>query len=320
MTIWKDIINDNEVWVGLRLEVEESTSPQLQLVSGNNCRFKLCNGEKPLLWGTFGKEYWGAWILLNKVEWELSEMPVIPISSTIIEKSRNENFYSFWSRFFAKQLSHENSCLSNGTWTLTIGSLFKEKEEHTSEIVEDIEDAFINKNPRWVEWDIGRCGSLVALKEAPTEDSGRVKWYRKLVREVSCPPVLVWFLNCLDGFVILDGHARLKAFQLESVAPTFLVLNSIVEYHFKKDPKMQQNVLQGIEKRQQHAHKSKMTTEAINKLLINAFDTRPYCRKVTSAKARHNFETTWLNEVREIGQKLALNIQDVEEMIQRMEV
>ena len=318
--IWRDIINDSDLWTGLRLEVKQGVFGEYELESGINCRFKLHNKNNPIFWGTFGSEYWGVWILNNKVDWELEDMPVKPINSATIEESKNTDYYKFWSRFFAKELNNENkSILSSGIWTISIGSSYKNRTDNTLEFIEDIENAFDKENPRWIEWDIGRCGSIVALKNEPNKENGRVKWFRKLVREDSCPPVFVWYLSCIAGYVILDGHARLKAFQLESVPAKFLVLNSIVEQEVKKDPKVQKNILLGLEKRQKNQVKREMNVDEVNKLLISAFDTRPYCRPITNAKARNGYEEKWISELRDQVIKLNLNSDDIEDMIERIE-
>ncbi|MBD3892180.1 hypothetical protein [Olleya marilimosa] len=317
---WKDIINDSDLWSGLKFEISKGVSGNYQIESGNNCRFKLISKENTILWGTFGSDYYGVWILNNKIDWDLKEMPINPINSSIIEESKNADYYKYWSRFFARELSNKSkTILSSGLWTITIGSEFKDKLENTSEFINDVDNTFDKENPRWLEWDIGRCGSIVALKNEPIEESGRIKWFRKLAREEFCPPVLVWFLSCIDGYVILDGHSRLKAFQLESIPIKFLVLNSIVEEEIKRDPKVQENVLIGLQKRENNKAKRKMDTEEVNKLLISVFDTRPYCRPITNSKARSGYESKWTSEVREFGEKQKLNSEDIEYMIERIE-
>lgn len=317
---WKDIINDSDKWTGLRVEVDKDSPSKFYLESGANCRFKLYNDKKTVFWGTFGSDYWGVWILNNKTDWDISEMPVIPITSQIVETSKSTDYYKFWSRFFIKQLSGDKCCiLRKGLWTLTVGSSCEKRKPNVSEYINDVDNAFDKENPRWVEWDIGRCGSIVALKEEPGEDSGRVKWFRKLVREDSCPPVLVWFLNCIDGYVILDGHSRLKAFQLESVPAKFLVLNQVKETEVKCDPKRQRSVLLAVESRQNHPVKPKMSVEQVNELLISAFDTRPYCSPVTKAKATRDYDEKWTSEVKEFGLKTNLDTENLKDMIDREE-
>lgn len=319
--IWKDSTNDSGLWYRLRIEVNEDISSKYQLESGINCRFKLSDKNRPILWGTFGLEYQGVWVLNNKVDWELRDMPVIPITSSIVEASKNTDYYKFWSRFFAKQLGNENSSvLSSGLWTITIGFSSSKNKVDNALAIYDVDNAFDRDNPRWIDWGLTGAGSIVALKDEPSQDNGRVKWFRKLVREGVCPPVLVWYLNCIDGYIILDGHARLKAFQLESVTANFLVLESVIEKdNILREPRAQKNILLNIEKRQKHPIKSKMRVKDINKLLISAFDTRPYCYSITRAKARSNYEEKWTAEVRELGIKLNLNSINIEDMIKRID-
>ncbi|MBL3655878.1 hypothetical protein [Fulvivirga sediminis] len=315
--IWKDITNNSEVWMGLKLELNENSNSNSLLESGHNCRFKLCIKSHPVLWGTLGKQYWGVWVLINPVRWESTDMPVAPINSATIEKSRNEDYYRFWSRFFAKQLGNKKApYLSKGLWTITIGSSYKSRSLNTSVIIYDIDNAYSSENPRWIGWE-GESGNIIALKNEPYTESGRVKWYRKLIRENCCPPVLVWYLTCLSAYIIIDGHDRLKAFQSESSPTKFLVLSSIREEQINKDPKVQQNILFGIQQRQKRQTKSKMTVDEINKLLISAFDTRPYCYSITRAKARANFDKKWISEVKALANNL--NSSNIQDMIDRIE-
>jgi len=318
--IWKDIINDSDLWTGLKLQVQKGIIGEYQLESGNNCRFKLYNKKKPVLWGTFGSDYWGVWVLKNNIDWEPNNIPIEPVISATIEESKNEDYDKFWSRFFAKQLCNESrSTLSSGLWSITIGTSSNNEKDIASEFINDVDEAFHDDNPRWIEWDIGRNGSIIPLKNEPNEEHGRVKWFRKLVKEGSCPPVFVWYLSCIQGYIILDGHCRLRAFQLESAPPKFLVLNSVIEEEVKRDPKVQKNILLGLEKRQKNQFKKKLNVDEVNNLLISAFDTRPYYRPITNAKARNDYEQKWISEVREQGLKLNLNSEDIESLIRREE-
>ncbi|AOR28798.1 hypothetical protein FORMB_17640 [Formosa sp. Hel1_33_131] len=317
---WIDILNDSDEWSGMRVDGNEDIFPKFQLESGINCRFKLYNQKQAILWGTFGSEYWGVWVLNNKMDWELSDMPVSPINAPNVEKSKKSMYYKYWARFFTKELSSEKSgFLSKGLWTITIGSSLENKTENASEFINNSDTVFDRENPRWVEWDFGRGGSLIALKEKPRTDNGRVKWFRKLLRENSCPPVLIWYLSCIDGYVVLDGHCRLMAFQLESSPVKFLILNSVREEEETKDPKIQKNILLSLEKRQSHPIKPKMNVEEVNRLLISAFDTRPYYRPITNAKARRDYEKKWTKEVRELGLTKNIESNKIEDMIKRIE-
>lgn len=316
--IWEDIINDKEEWTGLRLDVKEKTPARLKLESGDNTRFKIYNGEHPVLWGTFGAEYWGVWALRNKNNWESKDMPIPPIHSSDIERSRDNDHYSFWSRFFAKELMRKGDPrLSQGLWTLTIGASPKQRLKNSTLFVYDIEHVFEKNNPRFIEWDIGHSYSLVSIKEEPNTENGRVKWFRKLVREESCPPVLIWHLHCIDGYIILDGHCRLKAFQLEDTPIEFIVLNAVRKEKHEKDAKVQKNILYSLEQRQENAKKSTMTVDQVNQLLIAAFDDRPFYRPITNATAKHDYDATWTQEVWEIAETLGIEKTEIEYMIER---
>ncbi len=76
-------------------------------------------------------------------------------------------------------------------------------------------------------WDLNGSSDTLVLRAPPPIDSPRVKAARKLAREGILPPLLLWFVSGLDAFVLLDGHERLRAAQLEEIAPTALILSSV---------------------------------------------------------------------------------------------
>ncbi|OLZ69527.1 hypothetical protein AV521_17600 [Streptomyces sp. IMTB 2501] len=67
------------------------------------------------------------------------------------------------------------------------------------------------------------CGGgwhgVVPLRPLSPPDSGRVKAYRKLVREGTLAPVLLWWVTFLDGWLLLDGHDRAVAALAEGRTP-----------------------------------------------------------------------------------------------------
>ncbi|MFE0644934.1 hypothetical protein ACFW2Y_25480 [Streptomyces sp. NPDC058877] len=77
-----------------------------------------------------------------------------------------------------------------------------------------------------VDWFLHSCGwEVLPLRPMPDADDGRVKAYRKQVREGTLPPVLLWWVSGLDCHLVLDGHARLAASIAESVEPPLLQLH-----------------------------------------------------------------------------------------------
>ena len=57
--------------------------------------------------------------------------------------------------------------------------------------------------------------TVLALRPPSAPDSSRVKAWRKRARERVLPPVLLWWIEGLAAYVILDGHDRLQAASLE---------------------------------------------------------------------------------------------------------
>lgn len=76
----------------------------------------------------------------------------------------------------------------------------------------------------YTEWDIGDVLPPLLLRSPPPLSDGRVKAWRKLVREGRLPPLLLWWVSGLDRFVVLDGAARLVAALAEDFEPPALAL------------------------------------------------------------------------------------------------
>lgn len=75
----------------------------------------------------------------------------------------------------------------------------------------------------YVDWWSG-CRPVVPLHPLSAPDAPRVKSYRRLLREGTLPPVLLWWVSGFDGWVILDGHDRAVAASAEGRRPASMVL------------------------------------------------------------------------------------------------
>lgn len=117
-----------------------------------------------------------------------------------------------WLRLFAGWL-RDARCgpLYPGTWRLRYHDTLEET------LAERERDAF-ERDP----W-----GSVLGLRRASHEDASRVKMWRKRARDGALPPILVWNLPPLHVHVVLDGHDRLLAANLEGVTPTYLELTQV---------------------------------------------------------------------------------------------
>jgi hypothetical protein len=66
---------------------------------------------------------------------------------------------------------------------------------------------------------VGRIGwalrtpwsQVLALRPLAGAEAARVKAYRRLVRERTLPPLLVWYVSGLGCYLLVDGHDRLAA-------------------------------------------------------------------------------------------------------------
>lgn len=317
--IWKDVYTPQEEWCYLRVETSVSTAKRFFWVeSGNNARFKLYNGDTPLLWGTICKGYYGCWVLHNDAEWALEDMPIKPIRSDVLNTAENQDFFPFWSRYFAKELNNpEHPFFTEGIWQLYRG--FKSETERNKYKEVKNPEVLVNQIS-YIDWGLSGNGNvLIPLKMFPDTESGRVKWYRKLVRAGICPPILVLYLNCLDGFVVLDGHCRLAAFNAEGKTPQIISLYNIREQEIITDENVQQNILKSIEARNHNPQKKPLATEQINALLISVFDNTPFNQAFTRSVARHNYAAIWEAEVIAQGAVLHIDPLKINNMINREE-
>lgn len=76
----------------------------------------------------------------------------------------------------------------------------------------------------YLDWLGAGWNGVVPLRRLPGEDAGRVRGYRKLAADGMLPPLLLWWISGLDGYLLLDGHARLVAAHAEGVTPPVLLL------------------------------------------------------------------------------------------------
>lgn len=321
---WRDVLDLKEAWSYLEIVVPEEANPSLRLQSGGQLRFKLQSARGPLFWGNISKDYYGVWLLRNDNQWSLDQMPVLPIQSADVEKAMvfsGTDRDSFWARYFAKALTSSNANpLTKGKWL--ISNKRQQIDRYPYDLTHQTADGaaklgYYTSRPAYLDWGIAGSYAVAALKTMPNENEGRVKWWRKKVRNGSCPPILIWFISCLQAYVVLDGHVRLFAHALEQKKPDYMVLKSLNEYsRGGTSPEHSQQILESLEARQNHRWKSPMTVEEVNKLLINVFDNRPFVSHTSSSLAIKDMETIWLEEVREFADQYEVDHAELSAMIE----
>ncbi|MFC9929871.1 hypothetical protein [Streptomyces sp. NPDC127190] len=126
-----------------------------------------------------------------------------------------------WPHAYARLLEHaDGTPLADGRWELALRTGFPP----------GIWDADLVR-----EWPGGSielyCGGgwhgVIPLRPLSPPDSGRVKAYRKQVREGTAAPVLLWWVTFLDGWLLLDGHDRAVAALAEGRIPESVVLTRV---------------------------------------------------------------------------------------------
>jgi hypothetical protein len=107
--------------------------------------------------------------------------------------------------------------LHHGRWRLTTRTAFA-PSIWGCDLVRDWPDATLEL----------LCGGgwhgVLPLRPLPAPDAPRVKAYRKHAREGTLAPVLLWWVSFLDGWLLIDGHARAAAALLEGVQPACVEL------------------------------------------------------------------------------------------------
>lgn len=323
---WKDIENETGEWFGLAVDCAHGDGrhrkPALRLESADNGRIRLVqdptDGGEPMvrLWATILADCYGVHLLRSDLA---MAAPVAPstLDPALVERLAGlpeSQRLPAWSRVFAGALSESPaSFLHPGLWMFmglrprAGGWYFESVKPRLSErrgSIGRLSEPLCEDPVTFLDWGAGggdrdRILNLRALSSA---DEGRVKWWRKQAREGALPPVLLWRVDCLQAYLIVDGHCRLQAAVLEDRPPQFLVACSAYEEPVVADPAEQQATLAFV---QRHADevaralpgREPIPTDSLNALLIGAFDDRPRRVPQTYAWASRRPDALWLSEV-----------------------
>ena len=314
---WKDRYNQAEDWQGLAITVTNTPKENYRLQAGGRNRLKLSNAEHTIFWATIEHDYYGVWLLSNHAFFNKYGCFINPISSALINYTMEEPEYAgYWARFFMESLQNSNSCfLNDGTWELSLSDMRQPDRKLPAWKISNLPKTYQQTQPAYI--DNGASGSftIIPLKPQPQISEGRLQWWRKKVREGTCPPILTWYINSLKAFVLIDGHYRLQASLMENRTPAIMVLTEVLTTQETLDKSVQESVLRNIEARQNQSIKKKMSVEEINNLLIRIFDDRPDLRPITKSLGKYDFEKIWVKEVLEVATHIAVDEEALEVMI-----
>lgn len=287
---YQNISQENEKWKGFEITVKENPQPVMILHAGGKNRMRLSYQGKPLFWASPSDDYYDLRILRNRLPWTPEEMLIPPISSQDIEAFRlsNENYYEYWAKYFIQEIKAKHGLfLYDGTWKLL-------------PVIDRIKSlkytVYAQGYFECIDWEAWTGYELISLKPLPSEQEGRVKWWRKKIKENTLPPILVWNIYNLMSNIIIDGHARLKACILEGVKfPPILELASFINQNPLSESA---TMMEYIEKRNFLQWKNmkittKVSTATVNNMLLKPDPERVY----TKSRYQYNFEKEWINEV-----------------------
>lgn len=323
---YKDLESPSGDWLGLSLIVEETTKPNFHLQVYNKSKIKLVNQNKTVFWARIDKEYYDVLALKNYEKWYYDEMPIPPINSHEVEIRKNlstQEYFKDWGKFFINNLiKSESSFLYKGQWILSNYlsngknwdyKIYKKIPKFLNVGIYNVKEAISREQLDLIDWycEIDIYG-LIGIKEKPSEDDGRVKWWRKKAREGTLPPIFALYLGCLEAHIIIDGHSRLMASVLENIPPKIILISSLIKEDNTVSPDTREKVLKSLEHLEESEENyNKMTIGAIDKrnnLLINVFDKEPHLYPKTFGYVTRDSEANWNKEV--IDELTNLNLFD----------
>ncbi len=346
-------LDQNNQWQKTLIEVPEQTTPYYRLYT-DNADFKFATSKHTLFWGAICQYYIGVWMLRNDktaIEDILKNQPIVqPIKSADIERykaSQQQNqlrehdllskkdydkqvdnhFFQYFASYFAKELTNTpNGILSQGKWQITQGYTDNSQLCYTENLENKYTAFYLRSTGQafrsqlsFINWYFNGSNELIAIKDKPHADSARVKWWRKKVKEHTCPPVLAWFLNPLDAYIIIDGHSRLVAYQLEKQPVKILILSQYIHVPIKENHKLE--ALRGLKQRLDSHQKNntKPNIDDINQVLIQAYDDNFYEKIITTGKAS-NFTKSWQQEITSFRKNHNIDKKSLQAMLERRKV
>lgn len=308
--IWRDVFDrsDPTVWKGLRVRVEGLAQPRF-LVSASFPSFvRIALGDLPLLWARIGDDHWGYELLRAPTGNGLSVIP--PITAELVREHLEANPapLSAWARTYSRMLRDSpRTPLYDGDWRVGALSMESGAFELTASVVRKVVN---QKASGYVQWDFGDTVYPITVRDMSSPDAGRVKAWRKHVRDGSLPPILLQSVSGLAAYVVLDGHDRLLAASLEHAPAPAVALEPVEE--IVASEARQQAAIAAVEKSLDAAQRERarshderlaralrvFATEHANQLLFDAFSPQQRPARTRARLIPGGIEQ-WASEVRQ---------------------
>lgn len=200
---------------GLGLVVTDRGMPGLRLEVASGGRMVLRQQSRLVLLGRVQR--WNYGVHVYRTGDYLSPLPPLPADQARrIAPAGTTIWFTRWAHEYTSWLDGTASGpLHNGLWLLRPRRL--PPYCLRSDLVTDYPAAHLD-------WLGQGWNGVLPLRQLPATEAARVKAYRRQVREQVLPPILLWAVSGLDGYLLIDGHCRLAAALAEGVDPPVLVL------------------------------------------------------------------------------------------------
>ncbi|KAA2251373.1 hypothetical protein F0L68_37445 [Solihabitans fulvus] len=198
-------------WRGLRLDVDRVARPSLRPEVGDHRHMLIRQGRTPVLFVQFAQGYGNA--EYHRAPGYRSPLQPTPVKLAYqLADPGSPAWYACWLHRFADLLAESPGPLHDGSWLLHRELLPPEPLR--------VLDTGPAGSFQW--WEGGP--HVLPLRALSPADAPRVSAYRRQARDGVLPPILLWYVSGLAGFVVLDGHDRLAAALAEGVRPPVLHL------------------------------------------------------------------------------------------------
>jgi hypothetical protein len=187
------------------------------------------------LWARPDRYLQGIWVLRSDHQESPNVLPPwrFDLARAAAHMSRDKGeFHAGWAKQMAKAIFETpRAGLGRGTYRFTRARTSTNRSDWGGPCggaPADVSEAYESSQPEWLHWE-GAFGVTHPLRSRPAEDDARVKAWRKAAREGWLPPLLLMWISGLNAYVVLDGHCRLRAAELEAADVDALVLWRVVQ-------------------------------------------------------------------------------------------
>ena len=304
------IESDSGDFLGYSLEINDERESVLQVVSYPGFKCKTQIKTQNVIYSNITSDYWGSWSIMNKLSDEIQILPFIKSSDIEQFQLSGLDYRNYWLSYFRKII--ETSPIKftpNGSWKMLYSESLNRDWKYLNNRVgqtdlkghQQLDEVYDSENPTYSDFEIDNIP--IAIKQTPFKDSGRIKFWRKKIKEDSLPPIILIHLSQLSNSIIIDGHSRLLASIIEDVPPKLIILYPTTEQEIKPD--LEQAVIRAKALDTQFGKNPILKLEQMNQLLISFYDDRPWLVRRTNAKFNKD-EEQWNNEVRKLIEQLNL--------------